>query len=277
MMVVYRGLNKAKIPSAARGRLGMYLTKETAYVMPTVVVTGSGRGIGRAIAVRFAREGWNVVVNAKRGREEAEETLRLVRSAGGSGVVVLADVATREGCRQVVNAAVENFGGLDVLVNNAGLGLFSLFLNADDRLIEKQLEVSLKSVIYCSQEAAKTMGEGSIINIASIAGIRPFVGLSIYSAAKAAIINLTQALAVELAPRIRVNAVAPGVVKTKMGDSFLKVLGMGEEEFARRYTLLGRVVSPDDVAEAVWMLVKIPTITGQVVVVDSGQLLLGRL
>jgi 3-oxoacyl-[acyl-carrier protein] reductase len=105
--------------------------------MPTVVVTGSGRGIGRAVAVRFAREGWNVVVNAKRGREEAEEALRLVREAGGSGVVVLADVATREGCRQVIDAAVEKFGGLDVLVNNAGLGLFSLFLNADDRLIEK--------------------------------------------------------------------------------------------------------------------------------------------
>ena len=79
--------------------------------MPTVVVTGSGRGIGRAVAVRFAREGWNVVVNAKRGREEAEETLRLVREAGGSGVVVLADVATREGCRNVINTAVERFGG----------------------------------------------------------------------------------------------------------------------------------------------------------------------
>jgi 3-oxoacyl-[acyl-carrier protein] reductase len=105
--------------------------------VPTVVVTGSGRGIGRTVAVRFARKGWNVVVNAKRGREEADEALRLVREPGGRGVVVLADVATREGCRQVVNAAVEKFGGLDVLVNNAGLGLFSLFLNTDDRLIEK--------------------------------------------------------------------------------------------------------------------------------------------
>ena len=132
-------------------------------------------------------------------------------------------------------------------------------------------------MIYCSQEAARVMGEGSIINIASIAGIRPFVGLSIYSAAKAAVINLTQALAVELAPRIRVNAVAPGVVKTKMGDSLLNLLGVSEEEFAKRYTLLERIVTPEDVAEVVWMLVKIPTITGQVVVVDSGQLLLGRL
>jgi 3-oxoacyl-[acyl-carrier protein] reductase len=121
------------------------------------------------------------------------------------------------------------------------------------------------------------MKEGSIINVASIAGIKPFVGLSIYSAAKAAVINLTQALAVELAPRIRVNAVAPGVVKTKMGDSLLNLLGVGEEEFAKRYTLLERIVTSEDVAEAVWMLVKIPTVTGQVVVVDSGQLLLGRL
>jgi 3-oxoacyl-[acyl-carrier protein] reductase len=104
--------------------------------MPTVVVTGSGRGIGRTVAVRFARKGWNVVVNAKRGREEADEALRLVREPGGRGVVVLADVATREGCRQVVNAAVEKFGGLDVLLNNAGLGLFS-FPQHDDRLIEK--------------------------------------------------------------------------------------------------------------------------------------------
>jgi 3-oxoacyl-[acyl-carrier protein] reductase len=132
-------------------------------------------------------------------------------------------------------------------------------------------------VIYCSQEAARVMKEGSVINVASIAGIKPFVGLSIYSAAKAAVINLTQALAVELAPRIRVNAVAPGVVKTKMGDSLLNLLGVSEEEFAKRYTLLEIIVTPEDVAEVVWMLVKIPTITGQVVVVDSGQLLLGRL
>ncbi len=245
--------------------------------MPTVIVTGSGRGIGRAIAVRFAKEGWNVVVNAKKGKEEAEETLKLVKEAGGDGVVVLADVATREGCKSVVQSAVEKFGSLDVLVNNAGLGLYSLFLNADDKLIDKQLDVTLKSVIYCSQEAAKVMKEGVIINIASIAGIRPFIGLSIYSAAKAAIINLTQALAIELAPRIRVNAVAPGVVKTKMGDSLIKLLGMSEVEFAKKHTLVERMVEPEDVAEVVWMLVKIPTITGQVVIIDSGELLKSRL
>jgi len=242
--------------------------------MGVAVVTGSGRGIGRAIAVRLAREGFRVVVNAKRGREEAEETLRLVRQAGGDGAAVMADVATREGCGKLIGEALGLFGGLDVLVNNAGLGLYSRFLDADDKLVEKQIEVSFKSVVYCSQEAARAMRDGGvIINVASIAGIAPFYGLSIYSAMKAAVINLTKALAVELAPRIRVNAVAPGVVKTKMGDSLLALLGLDEAKYAERYTLLGRLAAPEDVAEAVIALTKIPTITGQVLVVDSGETL----
>ena len=123
-----------------------------------------------------------MVVNAKKG---AEETLRLVKEAGGDGVVVMADVATRAGCGALAQAAL----GLYVWVNNAGLGFYTPFLSADDRLIEKQLEVTLKSVIYCSQEAARAMREGAIINAVSIAGIKPFPGLSIYSAAKATIIS----------------------------------------------------------------------------------------
>jgi len=210
--------------------------------------------------------GEGVVVNAKKG---AEETLRLVKEAGGDGVVVMADVATRKGCRALAHEAM----GLDAWVNNAGLGFYTPFLSADDRLIEKQLEVTLKSVIYCSQEAARVMREGVIVNVASIAGIRLFPELSIYSAAKTATINLIQALAVGLAPRIGINAVAPGVVKTKMGDRLLKMLGLSEEEFAKRYTLLEKMVTPEDVAEVAWMLVKVPTIMGQVVVVDAGETL----
>ncbi|MFB6490545.1 MAG: SDR family oxidoreductase [Thermoproteus sp. AZ2] len=244
--------------------------------MPVAVVTGSGRGIGRAIAVRLAKEGYSVVVNAKRGKEEVEEALSLIKSVGGAGLAVLADVATRDGCRRLVEEALKAFGRLDVLVNNAGLGLYSPFLAADDKLIEKQLETTLKSTIYCSQEAAKAMADGGvIINVSSIAGITPFYGLSIYSAAKAAIINLTKALAVELAPRIRVNAVAPGVVPTKMGQSLMGLLGISDEEFAKRFTLLGKLPTPDDVAEAVLALIKIPSITGQVLVVDSGESLMG--
>ncbi|PWV37119.1 MAG: short chain dehydrogenase, partial [Desulfurococcaceae archaeon] len=132
------------------------------------IVTGSGRGIGRAIALRLGREGLRVVVNAKKGYEEVVETAELIRSRGGEAIPILADVSTREGCRQLVEEAVKNYGRLDVLVNNAGLGLYAPFTEQSDSMIEKVLSVSLKSVIYCSQEAARVMESGSIINIASI-------------------------------------------------------------------------------------------------------------
>jgi 3-oxoacyl-[acyl-carrier protein] reductase len=240
------------------------------------IVTGSGRGIGRAIAVRLAKEGVRVVVNAKKRREEVEETAKMIREMGGEVLPVMCDVSTREGCKILVEEAIKKFGRLDILVNNAGLGLFSFFLNADDNLINKQLDVSLKSAIYCSQEAAKVMQNegGVIINISSIAGIYPSPGLAFYGIAKAGLISLTKTLAVELAPKIRVNAVAPGVVKTKMGESLINVLNLNEEEFAKKNTLLGRIVEPEDVAEVVIMLIKVPTITGEVVVIDSGQTLM---
>lgn len=170
---------------------------------------------------------------------------------------------------------VATFGTIDVLVNNAGLGIYREFLQLDDQLIDKVLRTSLNSAIYCSQEAAKVMKEGVVINVSSIAGMIPFRGLSVYSIAKEGLIALTKAMARELAPSIRVNAVAPGVVKTKMGDSLITLLGVDEETFARKYTLLGRVVTPEEVAEAVMALIKIPTITGETLVIDSGQLLVG--
>ncbi len=241
------------------------------------IVTGSGRGIGRAIALRLAREGFRVVVNAKKGYDEVMETVELIRSGGGEAIPVLADVSTREGCRQLVEAAVKGYGRLDVLVNNAGLGLYGHFLDQSDSMIDKVLSVSLRSAIYCSQEAAKAMEEGSIINIASIAGVEPLYGLSIYSAAKAGLIGLTRALAVELAPRIRVNAIAPGVVRTKMGDSLLKVLGLGEDEYIEKYTLLRRMVGPEEIAEAVVFVLKIPSLTGQTIVIDAGMSLISSI
>jgi 3-oxoacyl-[acyl-carrier protein] reductase len=236
----------------------------------SAIVTGSGRGIGRAIALRLAREGVKVVVNAKKGYEDVIETINMIKSVGGEAIPVLADVSTREGCRELVRKAMESFGRLDILVNNAGLGLYASFLEQSDAMIEKVLSTSLKSVIYCSQEAAKVMTEGSIINIASIAGIEPLYGLSIYSAAKAGVIGITKALAIELAPRIRVNAIAPGIVKTKMGESLLKVLKLTEEEYLEKYTLLKRFIEPNEIADAVIFLIKTPSITGQTIVIDAG-------
>ncbi len=241
------------------------------------IVTGSGRGIGRSIGLRLAKEGIKVIVNAKKGVEEAKETLEQIERIGGEGGISIADVSTREGCRKVKEDTIKKFGKIDILINNAGLGLYSNFIEADDKMIDKQIDVTLKSVIYCSQEVGKEIDKnGSIINISSIAGMIPARGLSIYGAAKAGIIALTRSMAFELSP-VRVNAIAPGVVKTKMGDSLLNIYKKDEEEFSKEKTLLGKIVEPDEIAEMVVTLLKIPTITGQVIVIDSGESLLGVL
>jgi 3-oxoacyl-[acyl-carrier protein] reductase len=237
------------------------------------VVTGSGRGIGKAIAIRLAKEGARVVVNAKRGLSEVEETVKLITEMGGKATYHLADVSTREGCRALVKKAVDEFGDIDILVNNAGVGLFKPFEQVEDSLIEKQLAVDLKSVIYCSQEAVPYMKEGGVIvNIASIAAFVPAIGLSIYNAAKAAVVQLTRSMAVELAPKsIRVIGVAPGFVRTKMGLSFFQVVGIDPEEWAKKHTLTGRLIEPEEVAELVVALIKIPSIVGQTVIIDGGE------
>ncbi|ARM77079.1 3-oxoacyl-ACP reductase [Acidianus manzaensis] len=243
------------------------------------IVTGSSRGIGRSIAIRLAKEGVKVVVNGKKRIEEAKETLSKIQSEGGDGIITMADVSTRDGCKQLVNSAIENFGKLNILINNAGLGLFSLFSNADDNLIDKQINVTLKSSIYCTQEASKVIDKskgGDIIFMSSIAGISPAVGLSFYGIAKAGLISLTKTLAIELSP-IKVNSIAPGVVRTKMGESLISLFKEPEEEWAKKRTLLGRIVEPDEIAELIVTILKIPSITGQTFIIDSGQTLLGAL
>ena len=237
------------------------------------VVTGSGRGIGRAIAVKLASEGASVVVNAKKGQAEAEETVRIIKERGGDAVAVVCDAATREGASKLMSKAAENYGRIDILVNNVGVGLYASFTEQGEEAVEKVIATSLKSAIYCSQEALRHMRDGGVIvNVASLVGIIPYQGLSIYSAAKAGLIGLTKAMAIDLAPRVRVNAVAPGLVlRTKIGESWLKLHNMTEEEWSSRYTLLNRPVYPEEVAELVLTLIRIPSITGETVVIDSGQ------
>jgi 3-oxoacyl-[acyl-carrier protein] reductase len=236
------------------------------------VVTGSGRGIGRAIAIRLAKEGASVVVNAKKGLTDAQETVKIITDFGGRATYLLADVSTREGCRALVKKAIDEFGKLDILVNNAGVGLYKPFEQTDDALIDKQFSADVKSVIYCSQEAIPYMKEGGVIvNISSVAAFDPLKGLSIYNAAKAAIVQLTRSMALELAPKnIRVIGVAPGFVRTKMGLSYFQVADITLEEWVKKHTLTGRLVEPEEVAELVVALIKIPSITGQTVIIDGG-------
>ncbi|MGC8596349.1 MAG: SDR family NAD(P)-dependent oxidoreductase [Thermocladium sp.] len=243
--------------------------------MRTAVVTGSGRGIGRSIAVKLAEAGFSLVINVKRHVEEGEETLREVKKHG-DGILVQADVATIDGANKLINETIKAFGSVDVLVNNAGLGIARPFIEIDELLWDKLISTNLKSVYLVTRAALPHMikkGHGKVINITSIAGITGLAYLVPYSAAKAGIIGFTKALAAEVGPLgITVNAVAAGLVKTKMGDSLLQYIGKNEETWVKAHTLTGSMVEPNEVAELVAALAsdKIRNLTGEVMVIDSG-------
>ena len=130
---------------------------------------------------------------------------------------------------------------------------------------------NLFSPIWLSKEFMNISQKGVIINMASLAGISPFPGLSLYGMTKAALISLTKSLSLELAPyNIRVNGVAPGVVKTRMGDSLLKIMDLNEQDFAKKFTLTGKLIEPDEVADTVLYLIRNESMTGQVIIIDSG-------
>lgn len=241
----------------------------------TAVVTGSGRGIGREIAIAFAKEGAHVVVNVKKRVEDGKETLRAVKEYS-DGIMVQADVSTRQGCKELMQKSIDAFDKIHILVNNAGLGIAMPFLEADDKFIDKMISTNLMSNIYCSQEFGKIIQDnGSIIIMSSLAGIKPMAMLSLYGITKAAIIKLAEYLAIELAPkRVRVNAIAPSVVKTKMGESLIDFMHISEEEYGLKHTLTGKIIMPEEIAETALFLAKSESITGQTIIIDSGQSLL---
>lgn len=239
------------------------------------VVTGSGRGIGRCVAVNLSSQGARVVVNYKRHLDEAHETERRVKEAGGDCVVVQADVSTDQGVSLLFDAA-SKIGGADILVNCAGLGLAAQATEVTSEMWSKQIDTSLRSVFMCSTSFIRQLRSknwGRIVSLSSIAGIYGMPLLSVYSAAKAGIIGLTKALATEAPPGLTVNAVAPGLVKTKMGESLISFLGEDEESWARSHSTTGRLVTPEEVAELISFLSSDlgASITGQVIVIDGGQ------
>lgn len=245
----------------------------------TVLVTGASRGIGRAIAVEFARLGYRVVINYRKRDGEARETLRLVEEAGGEGLLAKADVSDPVQVDGMFERVRESFGGVDILVNNAGWGFLSPIETMDDGLWERHIRVNLNSVFYCTRRALPYMisqGWGRIINITSIAGLRGLAYLSAYSAAKAGVIGFTLSIAQELrGTGVTVNAIAAGFAKTDMGLSFFRALNIDLEKFKRRYTLTGDLVDPADVAGLAIYLAsdRARNITGSVFLVDSGQML----
>ena len=240
------------------------------------LVTGSSRGIGRAIAIELARNGAFVYVNYRKREEEAQRTLKSILEVGGSGAIVRADVSVESDVDSMFEQIQRESGKLDILINNAGWGYAAPFRSVDVRLWDRTINVNLRSVFLVTRRALELMDEnvyGRIVNISSIAGVMGFAFLTPYSAAKAGIIGFTKALAQELAnTEITVNAIAAGIVKTDMGKSLFDVLNIGEGDFAEAFTLTGKVIEPEEIAKVVLFLVSddARNITGQVITVDSG-------
>lgn len=241
------------------------------------LITGSSRGIGRAIALEFAKEGARVCVNYVRSEDKAREVVERIRSLGGEAIMIKADVSKLDEVRSLISKVIERFGKLDILVNNAAIMMKGSIVETDDEefyeRLDRMWEVNVKGVIYCCKEAIKHMIKnryGKIINIASNAGIgTAFPGTTPYAVTKAGIILLTRRLAFELGPYgINVNAIAPGMIVTDM--SMASPDGI---ELAKKRSVLNKVGNPEDIAKLALFLASDESsyITGQIIVADGGR------
>lgn len=240
--------------------------------MKTVLITGASRGIGREIAIRFASEGYNIVLNYNTSESKAKTIAKYIKDMGVKCLLVKADVSVEEEVNNMINIVLKEFGKIDVLVNNAGVSLSKLFQLTTNDEIARVFGVNTFGVINCSKAVVPSMvseKSGKIINISSIWGKVGASMETIYSASKGAVIVFTMALAKELAPSgICVNCVCPGVIDTDM------LLEYNEEDKKelKNQTPLNRLGTPQDVADAVYFLAsdKSNFITGQVITVDGG-------
>ncbi|HTJ66959.1 MAG TPA: SDR family oxidoreductase [Actinospica sp.] len=239
----------------------------------TALITGASRGIGLAIAQRLVEEGARVCITARRAETLAEAVAKLGGAEHAIAVPGRADDPEHQA--KAVADTVEAFGSLDILVNNAGINpVYGRMIDLDPAAFRKVFEVNVISTLAWVREAHKAwLGEhgGAVVNVASVAGLGPAAMIGAYGASKAALMQLTAQLADELSPGIRVNAVAPAIVKT----DFASVLYEGREEKVAAGYPLGRLGVPDDIAGAVAFLASPDAgwITGQTLVLDGGLLL----
>lgn len=236
------------------------------------IVTGSSRGIGRAVAVALAKAGASVVINYAGRADAAEQTATMVKEIGGTALVIKTDVADAGQVKAMVDKTVEVFGRLDILVNNAGITRDNLIIRMKDEDWDAVIDTNLKGAFNCCRAAIRPMiksKNGRIINISSVVGLSGNPGQVNYSAAKAGIIGLTRTLAGEVGSRnITVNAIAPGFITTEMTDGLPTEL---KEQLTERIPL-GRLGAPEEIAGVVAFLCSPDAgyITGQVIAVDGG-------
>lgn len=238
----------------------------------TALVTGASRGIGRAIALALASKGFAVALNYAGSHDAAEAVKKEIEDAGGKAFTVQGDVSKSEDVDRIFKTVKDEFAGLDVLVNNAGINRDALLIRMKESNWDDVIATDLKSDFLTTKAAAAMMmrkRKGSIINISSVVGIMGNIGQANYAAAKAGVIGLTKACAKEMAARnIRVNAVAPGFIETAMTDGIPEKIREGMIASIP----MGRMGQPEDIARAVCFLASDDAsyITGQVLVVDGG-------
>ncbi|MCD8349382.1 MAG: SDR family oxidoreductase [Planctomycetaceae bacterium] len=248
----------------------------------TVLVTGASVGIGRDTAVLFAKHGAQVGINFANSQLDAQETLSLVTKAGGSGVLCQGDVSREDDAKRVVSTCVQKFGGLDVLVNNAGITSFIPFPELDKANADvwrRLYEVNVMGSFFCAREAARAMGDkpGVIVNVSSVAGHRPNGSSIPYAVTKAAVLHLTRLLAVTMGPNIRVVSVSPGVIDdTRWNTTRTDIDVQKMYDSAAAATPLKRTGHGSDIADAIVYMASDSAsfISGVDLLVDGGRCLL---
>lgn len=245
---------------------------EAENIRRAALVTGGGRGIGRAICLALAAQGYDVAVNYAASSAAAEQTAADCRAYGVQAVTLQADVTDPAACQTLVDTAAKTFGRLDVLVNNAGVTADKLILRMQEEDFDKVINANLKGAFFCCKAACKLMMRqryGRIVNISSVVGLHGNAGQSNYAASKAGLVGLTKSLAKEFAARnVTVNAVAPGFIGTDMTNAMTDAA----KQAAMAGIPAGRIGAPEDVANAVAFLASenAAYITGQVLCVDGG-------
>jgi NAD(P)-dependent dehydrogenase (short-subunit alcohol dehydrogenase family) len=232
------------------------------------LVTGAGKRLGRAVALRLAAEGAGVAVHYRASGTEAQEVVEAIKGAGGNAVAIPAELTSVDEIRRMVQSAAHELGRLDILVNSAANFLPSSVISTTEEVWDSALDANLKAPFFCAQAAAPWLKrtKGVIINFGDTGGLLGWPGYLAHSIAKAGVLMLTRVLAKSLAPEVRVNAIAPGTI-TMPGDP-----PEWEADFIK-LSPLQRTGKPDNIGDAVLFLIRSEFTTGQVLVVDGGRTL----